>query len=49
MKTMKLKMAENLRGEMSAGSTKVKCPTINLNWILNASNDETNEVFCILN
>ncbi|CAF2048735.1 unnamed protein product [Rotaria magnacalcarata] len=42
-KVMKMKMAENLRGEMSADSTKVTCPKINLNWILNATNDETNE------
>jgi ankyrin repeat protein len=44
MKIMKIKMDENLRGEMSSSSTKVKCPTINLNWILNSSIDESNEV-----
>ena len=42
---MKMKMAESLRGEMSASSTKVKCPTMNLNWILKASNDDSDEVF----
>ena len=41
---MKSKLNESLRGEMSAGSPKVKCPTINLSWILNASKDGTNEV-----
>jgi hypothetical protein len=41
---MKMKMSESLRGEMSASSTKVKCPTININWILNASKDDSNEV-----
>ena len=45
MKAMKIKMTENLRGEMFAGSTKVKCPTINLNWILNVYKDESTEVF----
>ena len=29
---------------MCAGLPKVKCPTINLNWILNASADDSNEV-----
>jgi ankyrin repeat protein len=42
---MKMKMAESLRGEMSASSSKVKCPTININWILNASKDDSNEVW----
>jgi hypothetical protein len=42
---MKIKMIESLRGEMSTSSTKVKCPTINLNWILNTSKDDSNEVF----
>jgi hypothetical protein len=46
---MKMKMTESLRGEMSTSSTKVKCPTINLNWILNASKDQTNEVFYFSN
>jgi len=49
MKIMKLKLVENLRGEMSTSSTKVKCRTINLNWILNASKDESNEVFIFSN
>ncbi len=40
---MKMKMSESLRGEMSANSTQVKYPSINLNWILNASKDESNE------
>jgi len=43
LKTKKSKLNECLRGEMSAGLPKVKCPTINLNWILNASTDDTNE------
>ena len=34
----------NLRGEMSTSSMKLQCPTLNLNWILNASKDDTNEV-----
>lgn len=38
-------MAENLRGEMCSDSTKVRYPQLNLDWILNATNDETNEVF----
>jgi len=37
-------MDENLRGEMSGIQPKVKYPSINLNWILNASKDESNEV-----
>ncbi len=44
MKIMKMKMVENLRGEMSASSSKIKCPIINLNWILNTSKDDSNEV-----
>lgn len=44
MKTMKMKMDECLRGEMSSNLSKTRCPTINLHWILNASKDETNEV-----
>jgi hypothetical protein len=44
MKLMKTKLAENLRGEMSANSVKVKCPTLNLNWILNTFIDESNTV-----
>jgi hypothetical protein len=48
MKTMKLKIVESLRGEMSTGSAKVKCPTINLTWILNASKDESNEVWVFI-
>lgn len=43
MKTMKMKMDECLRGEMSSNLSKTRCPTINLHWILNASKDETNE------
>ncbi|CAF4634532.1 unnamed protein product [Rotaria sp. Silwood1] len=43
MKVMKMKMAENLRGEMSTDSSKLKCPTISLDWILNATNDESNK------
>lgn len=42
---MKTKMTESLRGEMSTSSAKVKCPTINLNWILSVSKDESTEVF----
>jgi hypothetical protein len=42
---MKTKLAENLRGEMSASSVKVKCPTLNLNWILNTFIDQSNTVF----
>ena len=41
---MKMKMGESLRGEMSSSTTKVKCPAINLTWILNACKDELNEV-----
>ena len=40
---MKMKMTESLRGEMLAGSSKLKYPVINLDWILNASKDESNE------
>ncbi|CAF1162299.1 unnamed protein product [Rotaria sordida] len=43
MKIMKMKMAECLRGEMSADASKIKCPTISLDWIINATNDESNE------
>ncbi len=46
---MKMKMAENLRGEMFTSTVKVKCPTINLNWILNISRDESDEVFDFYN
>jgi hypothetical protein len=41
---MKTKMDENLRGEMTSPSKKVQCPTINLKWLLNPSNDESDEV-----
>ena len=39
---MKMNLLESLRGEMSASLNKAQCPTINLNWILNASNDNSN-------
>lgn len=41
---MKIKMSESLRGEMSGSTGKVKCPSINLNWLLNASKDESDQV-----
>ncbi|CAF0773664.1 unnamed protein product [Adineta steineri] len=43
MKLMKVKMAESLRGEMSASLNKVICPTINLTWILNTPIDQSDE------
>ena len=41
---MKNRMAESLRGEMSGSTGKMKCPAINLNWLLNASKDESDQV-----